>query len=172
MLSLTQTTGYAVRALGCLADTGSRFEMARQVADCTGIPLPYLSKVLNALAKAGLVEAKRGYQGGFRLRRPAGSISLLEVADAVEGPGWRSTCLLSLESCHDEDPCPAHAFWSGLRLQIEAELDRLKVRDMAEFERRAPVNPLKRCCPPTVCCPPEAEGKPRTKATPRRPRKG
>ena len=151
MLSLTQTTGYAVRALGCLADGGADFLMARQVSDCTGIPLPYLSKVLNALAREGLIEAKRGYQGGFRLRRHASAISLLEVADAVEGPDWRNACLLGLDGCHTEDPCPAHPFWEKHRTEIERELGRLTVADMAEYERRPNVATLKRCTTPGGC---------------------
>ncbi len=151
MLSLTQTTGYAVRALGCLADGGTEFLMARQVSDCTGIPLPYLSKVLNTLAREGMIEAKRGYQGGFRLSRPASAISLLEVADAVEGPEWRSACLLGLDGCHAEDPCPAHPFWERHRAEIEGELGRLTVASMAEYERRPTVAKLKHCTTPGSC---------------------
>ncbi len=152
MLSLSQTTGYAVRALGCLSDLQEGHLMAREIADCTGVPLPYLSKVLNALVHAGLVRAKRGYRGGFSLAEPLRELSLRRVADAVEGPEWGSACLLGLEACSDADPCPAHAFWSGVRRQIEGELDRLTVADMAEWERRPATGRLGCCgtgCAPT-----------------------
>lgn len=178
MLSLTQTTGYAVRALGCLADGGAEFLMARQVSDCTGIPLPYLSKVLNTLAREGLIEAKRGYLGGFRLRRPASALSLLEVADAVEGPEWRNACLLGLDRCHTEDPCPAHPFWERHRTEIEGELGRLTVADMAECEHRPNVATLKRCTTPGGCTsspakPDSIAGTPASKQRPSKPtRKG
>lgn len=152
MLSLSQTTGYAVRALGCLSDLREGHLMAREIADCTGVPLPYLSKVLNALVHAGLVQAKRGYRGGFSLAGPVQDLSLKRVADAVEGPDWGSACLLGLEDCSDADPCPAHAFWSGIRRQAEAELERLTVADMAAWERR-PGRGRLGCCGTAGCAP-------------------
>lgn len=150
MLSLSQTTGYAVRALGCLSDLREGHLMAREIADCTGVPLPYLSKVLNALVHAGLVQAKRGYRGGFCLAGPVQDLSLKRVADAVEGPDWGSACLLGLEDCSDADPCPAHAIWSGMRRQIQAELEQLTVADMAAWERRPGKGRLG-CCSTAGC---------------------
>ena len=150
MLSLSQTTGYAVRALGCLSDLKEGHLMARQIAECTGVPLPYLSKILNALVHAGLVHAKRGYQGGFSLAEPAGSLNLRQIADAVEGPGWDSSCLLGLDDCAEGDPCPAHPFWSRIRVLIKAELERLTVADMAAWERR-PHKGKPTCCNPANC---------------------
>ncbi|MBK7702550.1 MAG: Rrf2 family transcriptional regulator [bacterium] len=46
---------------------------ARRVAAATGIPVNYLSKILNQLRKAGLVESRKGWGGGFQLRRMPGS---------------------------------------------------------------------------------------------------
>ena len=149
MLSLSQTTGYAIRALGCLADHPGEPFMARQISECTGVPLPYLSKILNALMHAGLVTAKRGYKGGFALACSTKALSLRQVADAVEGPDWDSACLLGLEDCRDGDPCPAHPFWSGIRIQVRAELERLTVADMAAWDRRPRHGKLKTCCDPT-----------------------
>lgn len=136
MLSLSQTSGYAILALSCLDSTGGKPALARQIAACTGIRLPYLSKMLHALTRSGLIESKRGYRGGFQLARPAEQITLREVAEAIEGRKWLPQCLLGLEKCLDERTCPTHAFWSKQRQQIEKELTRLTLRDVAEFERK------------------------------------
>ena len=97
MLSLSQTSGYGILALGCLDSSAGGYLQAKDIAACTGVPLPYLSKLLHILATYGLVASKRGYQGGFHLVRPAEQISLLDIAEAVEGKNWCPKCLLGLE---------------------------------------------------------------------------
>jgi Rrf2 family protein len=135
MLCLSQTTGYAILALSCLDSCESRWVLAKDIARCTGISLPYLSKMLHALGGSGLIEAKRGYRGGFRLARAADRISLLAVAEAVEGGDWLSRCLLGLEECSDQRACPTHQFWKTQRQDIQRELQRLSLCDVAQFER-------------------------------------
>jgi Rrf2 family protein len=58
---------------------------ARRLAEFHGVPGPYLAKSLQALTAAGLLESRGGRHGGYRLSRPAGRITLLEVVLAVEG---------------------------------------------------------------------------------------
>lgn len=136
MLALSQTTGYAILALSCLDGCQDRWVLAKDIANCTGISLPYLSKLLHALNGSGLIRAKRGYRGGFQLARPAKQISLLNVAEAVEGRRWLPECLLGLEECSDHRACPTHEFWKKERSRIEKELKRLTLRAVAEFERQ------------------------------------
>ncbi|MBB6099890.1 Rrf2 family protein [Deinobacterium chartae] len=57
------------------------------LAEYHGVSESYLVKHLKQLAKAGILESVPGPRGGFRLARPASSITLLEVTEAVEGPG-------------------------------------------------------------------------------------
>ncbi len=136
MLALSQTTGYAILALSCLDGCRDRWVLAKTISECTGISLPYLSKLLHALSGSGLIHAKRGYRGGFQLARSAGEISLLDVAEAVEGRKWLPKCLLGLEECSDDRACPTHEFWKAERSRIEKELKRQTLSDVAEFERR------------------------------------
>ncbi len=58
---------------------------AHRLAEYHGVPAPYLAKSLQALMRAGLVDATTGRKGGYRLARPASDISLLDLYDAVEG---------------------------------------------------------------------------------------
>lgn len=150
MLSLSQTTGYAILALSCLKQCGCDLVQAKDIAECTGIPLPYLLKLLHAMGKADLVIAKRGYRGGFALARPAEQISLMDVAEAVDGQAWLPKCLLGLEDCSDQRQCPTHNFWKTQRQKIEAELRQTTVKDVAEFEAQQAKRRLGQCCAPTA----------------------
>lgn len=150
MLSLSQTTGYAVLALSCLRQCGCDLVLAKDIAECTGIPLPYLLKLLHAMGKADLVIAKRGYRGGFALARPAEEISLMDVAEAVDGQAWLPKCLLGLDDCSDKRQCPTHDFWKIHRQKIEAELRQTTVKDVADFEAQQAKRRLGQCCAPST----------------------
>lgn len=135
MLSLPQTVGHALLAVGCLASVRpGEWRLARDIARCTGIPLPYLSKILHGLGKADLVVAKRGYRGGFRLASPAEEMSLLTVAHAIDPRVGERRCLLGLAVCTDERGCPAHRYWVTERNRIESLLDSVSVASVAVFE--------------------------------------
>ena len=109
--------------------------MVQDVAARIGAPGPYLSKVFHALGKARIVDTKRGRHGGVILVRPAREVSLDEIADAMDGENWRTSCLLGLAECSDERACPVHAFWSEERVRIFNELQNVTLADVARFER-------------------------------------
>lgn len=137
MLSLTQTSGYAVLALSCLNDPGRGWILAKDIVKCTGVPGPYLSQILHALSRAGLIETKRGYQGGYRLCRHANAITVLDVVEAVDGPACFAGCLLGLKECSDERACPTHAFWKTEKARIREYLAGLSLSEVAAYEKRA-----------------------------------
>jgi Rrf2 family protein len=134
MIGLGSATAYAVKALGCLDHSEERWVLAREISDKTGVPLPYLSKILHGLGRTGLVLAKRGYRGGFRLSRPASQVSVAEVARAVEGDDWAEGCLLGLHQCSDERACPLHQFWKNERGRVREKLESVTLQEVAEFE--------------------------------------
>ena len=59
---------------------------AGRLAEFHDVPAAYLAKQLQALSRAGIVESTPGRRGGYRLARPAGEITMLDVVLAVEGP--------------------------------------------------------------------------------------
>jgi len=133
MLNLTQTTGYAILALGFLHECGGRLVLAKDITRCTRIPLPYLSKILYALTRTGLIVGKRGYQGGFALSRPADEISLCDVIEAVEGEDWLPHCPLGIVGCSKQPLCPIHDFWIVQRARIQKELLSITLADMSAY---------------------------------------
>lgn len=137
MFGLSSSSSYAVLALSSLSGAGDRWILARDLAAAIDAPLPYLSKILHRLAGAGIVEAKRGYRGGFRLIRQSDQLSVGEIIIAVEGPGFLEGCLLGKAECSDRRACPAHAFWGLERERIRSQLQRMSLSDVARFERDA-----------------------------------
>jgi Rrf2 family protein len=140
MLSLSVTTGYAIKALMCLESGDCVPRHLSDIAQCTGVPRAYLAKILNALAQQGLVATKRGYRGGILLARNAEEISLLQIVEAVEGSQWLGECLLGMDACDILTICPTHDFWARFRREITEEL---RATTLASFMasrqcRRAP----------------------------------
>ncbi len=133
---LSPMTGYAATALAWLAMHGGGPVQVREIADRTGVPAPYLGKIMHQLARVGIVETKKGLGGGVLLKRDADSLSLHDLAEALGDPILTPKCMLGVEECSDERACPAHAFWKEHREREIAFLRRTTLRDIAEFERR------------------------------------
>jgi Rrf2 family protein len=90
MAHITTGVEYGLHCLLYLVDPRESRDEApqasvRDLADLQGVPVEYVAKLFTKLQKAGLVVAAEGARGGFRLARPAGSISVLDVVFAIDG---------------------------------------------------------------------------------------
>ena len=130
----TESGKYAIRAVARIAAqaaAGRDLSSAAQIAEAEGIPPFYMSKVLKKLASAGVLESVRGRGGGFRLRRPASEIPVLEVLEAVENIRlFKEDCVLGLAECNAETPCPLHDTWSSFRNTFLERIRQLTVDDL------------------------------------------
>lgn len=126
MTNFSLTTGYAIEALASLARHGSDSMLVREIAGATEIPLPYLSKIFQRLADAGIVESKRGYKGGFKLSCSPSVITILDINSAVEGHRIGD---------HEETPRP-NTFWEAFHKAYRAKLAAMTLADVLEYEAR------------------------------------
>ncbi|MEN8127584.1 MAG: Rrf2 family transcriptional regulator [Planctomycetota bacterium] len=86
-MKISRSTGYALVAVGYIAQNYKEGAvLAARVSKEYNIPLEYLLKILQQLVRANVLRSKRGPRGGFFLARPAETITLLEVIEAVDGP--------------------------------------------------------------------------------------
>jgi Rrf2 family protein len=117
MLSITSQ--YALRALSHLARQEGEAVLGRDLAQSVEIPANYLSKVLLSLRNAGLVDTTRGAGGGYRLRRPANDIHLIDIVELFEEVSrTHPTCFLGrTRACSENKPCTAHFAWKGLQAE-------------------------------------------------------
>jgi Rrf2 family transcriptional regulator, iron-sulfur cluster assembly transcription factor len=125
---------YAVMAMADLAKyAGGDALPLSAIAERQQISLAYLEQLFSKLRRAGLVESARGRSGGYRLGRPAASISVAEIMAAVD-EGVRMT------RCHGEDatPCVAgqrcltHGLWDALGEEIAAFLEAITLREVID----------------------------------------
>jgi Rrf2 family transcriptional regulator, iron-sulfur cluster assembly transcription factor len=128
-------TGYALQALAALPGDGS-IRRAKHLAETLNLPGPYLATILQSLVQAGLLESVRGPRGGFRLARPAGSITIGQVVEALEGPDALKGCVMGFEHCGPDNPCPLHPVWSQLQAQIDASLTQATLEDLQRMPPR------------------------------------
>ncbi len=101
----SQTVEYALRAMVVLASRPRLPLTSHTIAIDSRVPPDYLIKVLQSLARAGLVTSQRGKHGGHLLTRPPGQINILEIVNAVDPICRIKTCPLDL---HGENLCPLH----------------------------------------------------------------
>ncbi len=103
----SQTVEYALRAVVFLASESPEAATTVQIADATHIPAAYLSKVLQALGRGGVVRSQRGVGGGMSLQKAPDELTLLEVVNAVDPIIRIKTCPLEL-AAHGTNLCPLH----------------------------------------------------------------
>jgi Rrf2 family protein len=135
VIGLSVTTGYAIKALSCLESGDCSTHHISDIARCSGVPRPYLAKIINAMSRAGLVTTKRGYRGGIGLARPAAEISLLDIVEAIEGNDWIGDCLLGMDACSMMKTCPTQAFWQRIRREITGELRQTTLATVLALKR-------------------------------------
>jgi Rrf2 family protein len=135
----SQTAEYALRAVVWLANHTEAPLTTSQIASATQVPPDYLSKVLLALGRNGLVSARRGKNGGFTLSKPSDEITILDVINAVDPVQRIRTCPLRLTG-HGAQLCPLHRrLDDGLR-QIEETFRSAKISEFSG--EQLPIAPL------------------------------
>jgi Rrf2 family nitric oxide-sensitive transcriptional repressor len=103
----SQTVEYALRAVVFLAYAAPAARTTEEIHAATKIKKAYLSKILQGLAKKGIVQTQRGVGGGVSLARSPDQLTILDVVNAVEPIKRIRTCPLGLSS-HGVRLCPLH----------------------------------------------------------------
>jgi len=106
MFKLSKKADYGLMAMKHLANHGQEHACsANEIAEEYGISATLMAKVLQKLAKQGLVAAKHGSTGGYQLTRQPDKISALEVLTAIDGPVLITSCLTSHGNCDATERC-------------------------------------------------------------------
>src|ERR1700729_2060510 len=106
MIKLTKKADYGLIALKHLAmHNGHGSCSASDIAEVYKMSTPLMAKVLQKLAKAGLVAARHGSSGGYTLARDASLITALDVIRAIDGPLFITSCVTSRGACDVTTTC-------------------------------------------------------------------
>ena len=129
LLKISEAASLGLHASVFLAGNGKRLFSAKEMAEAMGASEAHLAKVLQRLAREGLVSSQRGPKGGFRLNRPADEITLLDVYQACEGPLPQADCLLSKPICQGH--CILGNLIEDVGRQVSQYLSRTRLSDLA-----------------------------------------
>lgn len=135
-------TDYAMRLLVHLArDASARPLPARTLAEAQEVPAHFAYKILNQLTAAGITRRTMGAHGGFRLGRSPERISLLQVAEAIQGPLVTRKCVLDSGACSRRSGCPVSLKLRRLQDELAASMERLTLQEI--LHGASPESPAK-----------------------------
>jgi Rrf2 family protein len=132
-MQLTRAADYAVRVMTHLATQPMGTVVSKSIlAKELEAPESFLAKILQALVHAGLIEARRGVDGGFLLLERGAQASLLDVVESIDGPIALNICLNAEVSCTRAQGCAAHRVWRRAQEAMLAVLREAKIATMVE----------------------------------------
>jgi len=132
MFRLNRLTDYGVVVLTQMSRNPDDLRTAPQISQETGVPLPTVAKLLNALAHGQLIESHRGAAGGYTLNRTAEEITVAEIIQALEGPIALTACVEGSEDdCGVASLCPMRGNWDRVNKAIHGALSDVTLADMA-----------------------------------------
>jgi Rrf2 family protein len=138
MLQLSKKVDYALIALMHLAQQGDDTSWsAREIASGYGMPQDLLAKILQRLAREGIVASQQGTKGGYSLARPAASIDVVRVIEAVDGPLSLTQCVSELGNCDQFDTCNIKTPLQRLNDQVLRMLAGVTIAKMCEEDLKS-----------------------------------
>lgn len=108
------------------------YQPVRELSRECGIPFHFLGKICYRLTQNNLLISSKGPRGGVALARPAAEIVAIDVVEAVDGLAGFTRCVLGLDLCNDEAPCPMHDRWKAVKEQILELFAQKSLAEMAE----------------------------------------
>ncbi|MDP2318737.1 MAG: Rrf2 family transcriptional regulator [Acidobacteriota bacterium] len=133
MLRLSKKSDYALLAMKHLATRpdGSGSSSAREISESYDIPLELLAKVLQRMVRARLLVSVQGTRGGYRLGRPAATISVADVIQSVDGPVTVTACSDDDHTCDQYTKCNIRDPLWKIKNRILDALNTVSVAEMA-----------------------------------------
>jgi Rrf2 family protein len=128
---LSNTAEYALRAVHLLARRPRESRTIQQIAQDTQVPADYLSKVMQGLARAGVVASRRGKHGGFRMARPVETLTLYDITEAVSPTQVLDRCPRNRPD-HAEKLCALHACCRQAALAFNRRLQETRLVEVLE----------------------------------------
>jgi len=131
-MQLTRAADYGIRVMIHMATLPAHERaLLPELARATSAPQSFLSKVLQALCRAGFIVSRRGQAGGFEILSTGRKASVSSVIEAIEGPISLNLCLVSGAACKRKSFCPAHPVWASAQEAMLGVLNAATIADLA-----------------------------------------
>ena len=136
---MSRTAVHAMKAVVALAELSEKgFQGTATLAERIGAPQNYLGKLLQTLARAGVVQSQKGLGGGFRLAKAPEQIRLFDIVDPIDHLSRWTGCLMGGPSCSQETACAMHDKWAEVRGAYLGMLETSTVRDVLSRNHAMP----------------------------------
>ena len=132
MLRLSKKADYGLIAMKHLASAPAGAASAREIARTYGIPSPLLAKILQKLARNGLLHSAHGTNGGYKLARDPRTISALEVIRTIDGPMILASCFTQSGACYHSGRCSVREPLRKIHLGILQLLGSITISEMKD----------------------------------------
>lgn len=125
LLHLPHASRYAISAAASLATLeDGDYHMVGEIANRARLPVTYLAKILQRLARAGILDSRRGAKGGYRLVRRADSVPLSEIVAASRGLEMGlKPCMFEVKECDGLTTCAMHPLVASTERALWRQLE-------------------------------------------------
>lgn len=129
---LSNSSKYAIKAVLYLALNSNKNKkvLAKDISEPTNVPKAYISKLLQELSRHNIVSSTRGPGGGFYLTDENRSKCLMEIIKVIDGETRLTSCMLSLERCNEDNPCPLHKLMGNTKSAFVKNLEITTIEDL------------------------------------------
>ena len=131
MFRISKRLDYGLQLMVALArETESRLLATATLSERLNIPLPFLHQIGHVLMQAGLIKALPGPKGGLRLSRSAGSITVLNVVEAIEGNVELNPNPMNINRTNRDGGDTIAPVWEDLQSKILNYLDGITLEQL------------------------------------------
>lgn len=129
---LSNSSKYALKAVLYLAVHSSRENkiLAKDIGKPINAPQAYIAKLLQELSRHNIVSSIRGPGGGFYLNEANKKTRLYDIISLIDGDNRLTSCVLSLNKCDDQNPCPMHHLVDDTKAGFVKNLKETSVEDL------------------------------------------
>lgn len=141
----SQSSKYAIRAFVNLASLPEgQFAMVKNIAEEEQIPAHFLAKILQGIARKGLLKSSKGPTGGFCLKVPAKKLKLIDIVEAVDGLNNFNACAGGLPECSSAKACSLCDRWRPVQSRIMVFLGKTTIADLVRDAQKKAEKPAVR----------------------------
>ncbi len=135
-MRLSQRADYAMRMmvdLACMSN--NQRTTVGEITQRQDVAEPFMAKNASQAAVAGLVVTQRGTGGGLALAQPADSITMLQIAEAIDGPLALNRCTFEPSRCPRFNKCAVHPIWEKAQQQLKELLSNTSLSEIAQAQK-------------------------------------
>lgn len=133
----SKSFGYALRGViyVALVNDENRRVQVDEIAQKLSVPKHFLAKIMNRVAKEGILDSTKGPYGGFSVNKETLSSPLIRLLKITDGMGQFNSCVLQLRKCNKDNPCPLHFLMEQSRNDLLKDFSQTTVADLLKQDK-------------------------------------